>query len=272
MEDNFCPHCGRPHSHTYGGNWQFITSMQSTASTPWQLPTNTGGYIEAWRRTPARTPGFVSDVGVPAGQAGLIALAAGVLSCLLPAYSAAFTWLTPVVISGLAFGVSTIALVRSHRSHLWSEEHITQGEKDNSPQLPDKPIELNVTHTNPKGQGKTVFRFELPDGFTEAKFYDFARGVTLGGKGIAQADWVGGLNKLCSKPKYQELLATLEKAGFVTWLDPDNHSVGRKLTTPGRRSLLTFVYSYEQRQAGRQAGNGGTNAGLPTPEGEEGDE
>lgn len=264
--ENFCPHCGRPYQQSWGGGWQPMTGLQSNVSTPWPLPQAVGGYMEAWRKSPARTPGFISDVAVPAGQAGLIGLAIGTGAILLPIFHGGpqgFPWYTPLVAFTLSFGASVIMLVISHRNHLWTEEHITQGEKESAAPPQESPaISLNVVHTNAKGQPQTTYRFELPYNFSEAKFYDFARGVTLESRGLAQSDWVAGINKLCSKPKYQELLTTLEKSGIVTWADPDNHSVGRRLTTSGRRALLSFVYSYESRQAGRQAGSGSAVSAL----------
>lgn len=271
---NHCPMCNQPLKRqgklkrlagAYG-SWRSkrITTLQSTALTPWQPPeaaaTQPGGYVEASRVMPIRAQNLESDFLTPLAQAlgtgFFVMLATGLYAWQSPAA----TWVFGVGCGLLAAGIHWLIAIIQNPNNLRTIETIIRQDIDGDGVIgepaPAPPIALEVVHKSEVDKGfRQMFNFELPAGITEADFYDFAKGVTEGSQGLAQTDWTGS-NKPFSKPKYQEFLGRLDSAGIVEFIDPKSPTVGRRLTTAGRRALLAYVATLE-KEAGRhrQAGN-----------------
>ncbi|RMD63451.1 hypothetical protein D6833_05655 [Candidatus Parcubacteria bacterium] len=93
---------------------------------------------------------------------------------------------------------------------------------------------MEVVHRDADGALKSIYRLDLPDSITREKLREFAAGVFV--KGLSHGAWTGGAG-LFSRSEYDRLMAELERAGIVAWIDPENRTQGRKLTRPGRAAL-----------------------------------
>lgn len=257
MMAQYCPHCGfrladpKPASRlrrlasAYGSYRQHrLTTLQSTAITPWQPPTTDQGdgrYLEAERRTPYRPQNAESDFIVPLlqslGTGAFVTIGAGWMAWLYHG----FTWEMAVGVGLVTAGGFWVITVMANRKLLWVVERIINSDLDEDGEVgrpEEREITLNVKHAN--RTGTQTFRFGLPAGITEANLYDFARGVMLESRGLAESSWTG-YGKPFSKPKYNEFLDALDRAGLVRWINPQAHAQGRELTPAGARALLDYI-------------------------------
>lgn len=228
-----------------GGTWQQYQTMQSLTSAPWAaLPSGDNVNMEAWRRSPARSPEFSADVVVVAGQAALIGMAVGILSFPLPWMVSGFPWWSFGPVGLGSFAIATLALLRSNRRHLWNEEHVSQEAPEPPKAEITESIGLNIRHENSDGRYVGGLNLTLPDGVSLAMFYEFAKGVTMLGGKLAVDDWCG-TGKPFSKKVYGKLLDVLLEADIVVWRDESKPKAGRRLPSSGRRALLAFCAEYE---------------------------
>ncbi len=257
---HYCVKCGEPltaeqppmigRSRPSGRGWSAMRLLQST--TPWSgnsaVPPNNSGYT-AFRKTPARSPSVTADVATPVAKGLAVGLAAGVLTVLPAALLEGWPWFTPLMAMSAVAPVAVVGFIFHHQSHLWSYEEITHDaeplSKVDRSRSNSAPVSLEITHKAENNQFRSMFRFDLPVGMTEADFYIFARGVTEGRRGLAQADWTGA-GRPFSRPKFVELLSRLAEARLVEFVDPAAPTVGRRLTVKGRQALLTWVATYER--------------------------
>ncbi len=256
---NFCTHCGEPfttehtpvigESRSQGHGWSKMRLLQSTA--PWSgnsasLP---DGSYTAFRKTPARSPSVTADVSTPVAKGLAVGLAASALTILPAALLDGWPWFTPLMAMSAIGPVAVISFIFHHQSHLWSYEEITReaeplSKVDRERSTP-APVSLEITHKAENNKVRSMFRFDLPSGVTEADFYTFAKAITEGGRGLAQTDWTGA-GRPFSRPKFMELLSRLTEARLVEFVDPSAPTVGRRLTVKGRQALLTWVATCER--------------------------
>ena len=183
--------------------------------------------LYAERTEPARPASFESDVVVPFLQA----VVTGSASLIVTIPTAIFfeaPWWASLVMSGSVVAITWGGLLGDHRKLMWHTEIV-----DNKPLKPTstKRIELEVKHS--KGSGRPDLQFVgLPDSVTDEMFYDWCKGVTIGGKSPARSHWVGS-GKPFGRDQYDAYLSALETAGIV-YLVPGK---GRRLTPGGRRTV-----------------------------------
>jgi len=237
-----------------GGTWRRYSTLESSVPLALPAPSDGGGSVTASRRSPARSPEFGADVFVVAGQAALIGLAGSILAFPLPwiiwgdfgGVWVSLPWWTFGPVGLWTFAGAILKLIQSNRAHLWSEETVTQDAAPVEPApAPAGEVGLIISHTNSSGKFIGGLNLTLPKGIPQDKFYEFARGATRRGASLAVVDWTGQ-GKLFSKPKYNSLLTVLGEAGIVSWIDEENHSVGRRLTDEGRVALVGFCEGYEK--------------------------
>lgn len=279
MTDNLCPMCGQPlkrrgrisraFSAYRGWRQSRMVTFQNTSLTPWQPPAPTGGnepgrYLEAERRFPFRPQNAESDFLVPLLQA----LGTGVFVTIVAGWGAwlyrGFTWYDALGCGLVAAGGFWVITVIANRSLLWQVERIINSDLDNDGAIgqppPAQSVALEVTHRSQDDNFRRMFRFELPAGISEADFVDFANGVTIERRGLAESAWTGA-GKPFSKPKYTELLTTLDRAGLVRWRNSQAPAQGRELTPAGGRALRGYLEVARRGQqtarAHTQPSNGG---------------
>lgn len=269
----YCANCGRPLAQSLtgqpssGGGWSLFArkhgwnvSQPMESSTAWSAPPAArldhpgSGSSSAYRRTPARPPTVQSDVVTPLLKGLAVGASVGVLVIIPTVFVPSWPWYTPLLAWGVASPLAVIGFIFHHQGGLWVTEEVSS-EPAELPALaptstPTPPVELEVIHKDSDNRFQRMLRFELPHGVDEAQFYNFAKGITDGGRTLAQTDWTGS-SRPFSKPKYQELLNRLTEAGVVAFIDPDAPTVGRKITRAGRAGLARFCQSYELQ--GRQA-------------------
>lgn len=225
-----------------GGTWQQYQELQSTSSAPWAaLPSGDNVNMEAWRRSPARSPEFSADVVVVAGQAALIGMAVGILSFPVPWMVEGLPWWSFGPVGLGSFAVATLALLRSNRRHLWNEEHVSQESPEPTPEvkpeLAPEPIPeptFEVIHKSEKGTILSVQRFShLPQNVLD-NLASFAQQVEF--KGLSEATWTGKAG-VFSKPEYTALMVVLHEAGIVEWVNPKAKAQGRQVTRNGKLAL-----------------------------------
>lgn len=263
-----CPNCGQELNVNLtkaggsnwsnpGQGWKPLSDMQSSA--PWQ-PDRTGpgrleqaaamgAHLSAYRKTPARSAEVGSDVLVPILKGCALGVAAGLLAIIPTILTPAWPWWSPAVVVLVVSPAAVISWLFYHQQLLWNIERV-DAEPPEAPPAPmttPPPVALEITHKTEDNQFLNMFRFDLPNGISEQAFYDFAQGITTGGKGLAQSDWTGN-GKPFSQPKYRELLSRLSEAGIIAFVDPDAPTVGRKLTRKGNEALQRFVYAYQAAQ------------------------
>lgn len=234
------PAAWQPVAFDGGGTWRRYSTFDSSVPLALPAPTSDGGSVTASRRSPARPPEFMADVIVPAGQAGLIGLAIGIIFIFCPLVVGGFPWWGFAPIGVLSFSVFVLVLLHGNRKHMWNEETVTQ---DAAPvevaPAPAGEVKLIINHTDGDGGFIRGLNLTLPPGVSQTKFYEFARGVTRRGGRLAVVDWTGQ-GKPFSKKVYDSLLSVLDEAGIVEWKDNANRSTGRRLTDDGQAALMGF--------------------------------
>jgi len=264
MTETTCPHCGKVHKYCTncggelgrsggmlapapGGRWSTMRPMQSSAPAPWQAsPAAPTGAYTAIRKTPARSPSVAADVATPIGKGLAVGIAAGTMAILPAVLLDGWPWYTPLLTMATAAPLAVVGFIFHHQSHLWSFEEITQS--DGQPKAPQAspPVSLEVVQTNDAGTFEKMFRFDLPVGVTEQKFYELAKGATEGRRGLSLSDWTGR-GRPFSRKEYEQLIGELQAAGLVAFVNPTAPAQGRKLTAAGRKALLTFTARYEAK-------------------------
>ncbi len=221
--------------------------MQSTAPAQFATTTGAGGAYTAYKRTPARPPSLAADVITPIGKGAAVGLAFATLAIVPAALVEGWPWYTPIFTALGAAPIATIGFIFHHQSHLWNYEEYTQeGQPEPLQGPPSPPVALEVTTRTERGTFERMFRFELPDGVTEAAFYELAKGITEGGRGLSLTDWTGSRRPF-SRAKFNQLLSALTDAGIIALVNAEHPSQGRRLTTKGRQSLLGYVATYEAK-------------------------
>lgn len=259
MSQTTCPHCGKsivlsagPVNPRLSGTWSQMRTMQSSA--PWgDGQSQPQGYYSAIRKSPARQPALIPDVAVPITAGLTVGLCSAVLS-ITPAFYFGWSWLVPVATFGLVTPLAVLGIMRGVNRGQWITEQVEQEPPENPPaSKQSQPVNLEIVHKSEDDHFRKMFRFELPSGIDEVKFYDFARGVTFGGRGLSQSDWTGSGSKYFSQPKYRQLLGRLTEAGIIAFIDSEKPTMGRKLTIKGRQALMQFVSTYEENKGYRTA-------------------
>lgn len=216
--------------------------MESAAASSLPVPVGGGGY-SYHKATPTRAASIESDVLVPLAQSAIFGALAGLVSIALPLWVKGWSWWSPAAI---ALGVTALAwwvIAQDHRRALWTIEEMTSYDIDGDgqagpPAPPAPPITLEIVH---KSQGgKRFLNFNLPDGIGEADFLEFARGITLENRGLAELVWTGK-GKLFSRGRYGELLDILTQAEIVRLKNSHAPAQGRELTGAGYQALLAYV-------------------------------
>ncbi len=280
---NLCPNCGRPLGGrlqqvkiAYAGykrrRWAEFQSSADNALEPWapkpppQLPGSPGGYFEAHRERPARAMNVESDVITPLFQA--MALAAFVTGAFYLAgyvFIARITWLAACFSGLVSGGVFFFLVVLANRRLLWIAESVINDDVDNdgrvgqpppAPPSPRPPLE--VLHRDERGNLRAMHRLDLPNTITDERLAEFAQGAPV--KGLAQGVWTGRAG-LFSRSEFDALMAELERAGIVAWVDPANRSQGRKLTRAGQSALRYWSQTQDQTRASTRAQAAGAQIG-----------
>lgn len=230
--------------------------MESSAATSLPMLPGPGGYSYQ-KSTPTRAASIESDVLVPLAQSAIFGALAGLVSIALPLWVKGWPWWSP---AGIALGVTALAwwvIAQDHRRALWTIEEMTTYDIDRDgqagpPAPPAPPIRLEITH---KSQGgKRFLNFNLPQGISEADFLEFARGITLENRGLAESIWTGK-GKLFSRGRYGELLDILTQAEIVRLKNPQAPAQGRELTRAGYQALLAYVSARTHAHAPTGANN-----------------
>jgi len=248
-----CPHCGQPLTkpsrvgrawRAYAGyrqrHYQVFESSLSPA--PWQPeppPQHKGGYFEATRERPARPMNVESDFVTPLLQA------AGVfffvtLGSLYLAWTLDFAWHLACFVGVATSGLFYLVALAVNRKLLWIAETVINEDLDGDGHVgfPPAPLTalapLEVLHKDEAGHLRQLHRLNLPDSISQAQLVEFAKGAAL--KGLAQGQWTGKAG-LFSRSEFDALMAELERANIVAWVDPQNRSQGRRLTHPGQAAL-----------------------------------
>ncbi len=218
-----------------GGTWRRYHTLRSSVPLALPAPSDVGGSVTASRRSPARTPEFVADVLVPPAQAALIGLAISILTSPLPWMVSGLPWWSFAPVGVGTFAVAMLLILRSNRSHLWSEETVTQDAVPAAPaSAPAGEVKLIISRVDANGRFIGGLNLTLPEGVSPDAFREFARTVTRRGGRLAVIDWTGKGNPF-SKGVYGKLLATLIEAGIV-----EDTSAGRRLTDEGRAALVGY--------------------------------
>lgn len=254
-----CPHCGQPLTkpsrarrawQSYAGyrqrHYQVFESSLSPA--PWQPepPPHKGGYFEATRERPARPMNVESDFVTPLLQSvGVFVFVT--LGGLYLAWQLDVVWHLACFAGVAASGLFYLVALAVNRKLLWIAETVINEDVDGDGHIGRPPpaslAPLEVLHKDEGGHLRQLHRLNLPESISEAKLVEFAKGVTL--KGLAQGQWTGKAG-LFSRSEFDALMAELERANIVTWVDPQNRSQGRKLTHPGQAALRYWAESAQK--------------------------
>lgn len=268
----FCPECGAKLDTRPGamrrlargvGQWRAArqTALESTALAPWQPepPAPTGHTMTAIRQTPVRGQNLEADLATPFLQSLATGLFVSILGMYLAWVREGVLWHHGLIAGVVAAGIYWLLTLSWNRKLLWLVEEIIQSDIDGDgetgkPAATQQVTTLEMVH---RDDGIQRRRFDLPEGMTEADLIDFASGVLLEHRGLAESSWTGR-GRPFSKPKYKELLDVLTRAGLVAWVDDKNHAQGRKLTWAGRHALAKLV---ETARTHAQASSGDTLIG-----------
>jgi len=200
-----------------------------------------GGYFEAARERPARPMNVESDFITPLLQS----LGVGAFVSLAGLYLAWYNnaaWHLACFGGVAAAGLFFVAALLANRKLLWIAERVIREDIDSGDgvagqppqQLPAPPPPLEVIHRDESGSLRTMYRLRLPDDITDKKLREFAKGALL--KGLSHGVWTGKAG-LFSRSEFDALMAELERAGIVSWVDPANRNLGRQLTRAGKSAL-----------------------------------
>lgn len=247
-----CPQCGqqlkkpsrasraRRAWSAYAGyrqrHYQLFESSLSPA--PWQPEPppqpSRGGYFEATRERPARPMNVESDFVTPLLQAvGVFGFVT--LGGLYLAWQLEFVWHLACFAGVAASGLFYLVALAVNRKLLWIAETVINEDLNGDGHLGAPPLApLEVLHKDEGGHLRQLHRLNLPASISEAQLVAFAKGVEL--KGLAQGQWTGKAG-LFSRSEFDALMAELERANIVAWVDPQNRAQGRKLTHPGQAAL-----------------------------------
>lgn len=271
----FCPQCGARLDTRPGamrrlargvGQWRAArsTTLESTALAPWQpeppAPVAPGHSMTAIRQTPVRGQNLEADLATPFLQAIATGLFVSILGLYLAWVRQGVLWHHGIIAGVVAAGIYWLLTLSWNRKLLWLVEEIIQSDVDGDGQagqpaaLQQQVTTLEMVH---RDDGIQRRRFDLPDGMTEVDLIDFASGVLVEHRGLAESSWTGR-GRPFSKPKYRELLDVLGRAGLVAWVDDKNHAQGRKLTWAGRHALTKLI---ETARTHTHAGSGDTLIG-----------
>lgn len=265
MNNTVCPMCGQPLGKRSGnlrrafsayGRWRSrrITRLDSSAVGPWQPPgmrpgpdetAPAGGYVQASRVTPVRPQNLESDFLTPLMQAIGTGFFTGLVSGLIAWQSPTFTYVFALGCGVSAAGLHWALAIIWNRGNLQVIESVVRQDLDGDghigPPPPPPAVALSVVHTSSDDPSfRRIFNFDLPAGITENNFRDFAGGVTEARRGLAEATWCGS-GKPFSKPKYNDLMDTLSRAGIVRWRNEQAPAQGRELTPAGGRALRAWL-------------------------------
>lgn len=221
---------------------QELHSSSNTGLTLWEAPSpqRDSGYFEAVRERPARPMNVESDFITPLFQS----LGIGVFVSLVGLYLAWYNgvaWHLACFGGVAAAGLFFLVALLVNRKLLWIAERIIREDLDGDgatgpppPQL-SPPPPLEVLHRDESGSLKTMYRLQLPDGMTDEKLREFAKGALV--KGLSHGIWTGRVGLFSSRSEFEGLMAELERSGIVIWVDPANHNAGRQLTQAGKSAL-----------------------------------
>ena len=236
-----CPNCGHVFSRPgENAGWQAMTHFRQSVTAvaggvaPASVPQPIGDFE---RRAPARAASFESDVLVPATQA-LITGAVAIVPGILVTVWAGWRWYVPLEIGAGVMTLMWLYLLDAHRKLLWLVEYASNRDIDGDGEVgapsPAPPVRLEVRHADADGRGKRYQFFDLPDGVTREMLAEFAAGYAR--RGLSLSAWTGR-GKPFSRAQYAALMAVLEDAGIVAWLDPANKAQGRYVTHAGKAAL-----------------------------------
>ncbi len=270
-----CPHCGRivalvPVKQTAPVGYQPYNKLQSTPPWSGQGPSGDNEADEWYKMTPIDRLNprdiytALLDTTVTAG------LSMAVVSGL--AYYLHWPWQAIPTAGVLAacwryFGGINMAHRLLQTVESWSRRDL-DGDGHTGPPpaaAPAPRIGLEVIHKSDREEFKQMFRSDLPEDISPDDFLEFAQGVVLEKRGLAESAWCGQ-GKPFSKAKYSQLLESLTQAGLIRWRNEKSPAQGRELTGAGRRSLMQFVYKNARTRA--QASNGGDNYDLDSEVGQ----
>lgn len=268
----FCPQCGAKLDTRPGamrrlargvGAWRAArsTTLESTALAPWQPepPAPVAGHsMTAIRQTPVRGQNLEADLATPFLQAIATGLFVSILGLYLAWVRQGVLWHHGLIAGVVAAGIYWLLTLSWNRKLLWLVEEIIQSDVDGDGQAGQPAQKPVITfEVVDRAGGFNARLFDLPEGVTEADLIDFASGVLVEHRGLAEISWTGR-GRPFSKPKYKELLDVLGRAGLVAWVDDKNHAQGRKLTWAGRHALAKLI---ETTRTHTHAGSGDTLIG-----------
>lgn len=224
MNENYCPHCGRPSndptSHTQSDGWEYYPVNRFASGTA-VLPAN----VARWEKVkPARKPTLGGDVGTPAAQALLTAVAAAVVAAVVT-IAAGLPWWMPALVGVISFSLAWWLLLRYYLSLLQEREIITTTPPPvpvSKATPPPQTIKVEVKQDN-------QWRFsELP--IDKAKLSAVGKALLLDNVTLSRSALCEAIS--ISQVEYNNLTAAMEKAGLLA-------KIGKsfELTAAGRSVL-----------------------------------
>lgn len=197
-------------------------------------PANQGG-ADLQMETPARAPGFVSDLVVPFGQA----LTTGALVSGLVAFAASRTEYDGDLLAlwfGLALGIGTVAwvlLLVDTRKLLRQIERLTGLDLDGDGTAGDPAVKRQLEVHVKEGNHTRIIESDWLE-IDDERLIIFAAGI-LRGRGLTEAEWgkekavfPSGINA------WRAFRSRLLDAGLIAWVDPNKPNLGYQVTASGR--------------------------------------
>jgi len=196
--------------------------------------------------SPAREPNIDSDVAVPALQAAVTGCAIGFITSGLTWAVLSQKW-EHIFILGCAAGLISFTytwwqLLDDQRSLLRTVERYVGRDLDGDGVIgTQKPAAVRLEMYQDNGAYSDVAKIamfaSLP--VDEARFTTLIKGA-LSGQPLTQSRWTGGSGPF-SRSEFDNVMAALEEANVVRWIDSNNHAQGRELTRPGKSALHAWL-------------------------------
>ncbi|MCD6552440.1 MAG: hypothetical protein J7M16_00360 [Anaerolineae bacterium] len=193
-------------------------------------------WVEARVETPTRAPSAAGDVLVPLLQALISGVLGAILAAVLLRGRGAGAWLS---VGAVVAAAVWLLLLADHRRLLRTVETWTRQDLDRDGAIgqPRAQETLRVEVVEERDSGKTWSLAELP--VSREKLTAIARGVQRGTLRLSRRD-LASLPGIGSD-KARQILAELERAGFLAYPKGRNHPDGAQLTAKGKalmRGLL----------------------------------
>lgn len=215
-----------------------------------QYDYSTADYFERYQ--PARPARYEPDVLVPFLQAvitgAFVAVALGIGAGVVAHWQSWPWWYALAAAGGgwlLVAALTWSQLLADSRDLLrkvetWSNRDNRDldgdGEIGEPKDTPARTVRLEVEQRG-DGNQRSSFFHDLP---TEPALFTTWASAAVNGQSLALSHWTGN-GRPFARSDYEALLDFMQRAGVVTWINPDAPAQGRQITKPGKAALQAWL-------------------------------